>query len=81
MNDDPYREIGMDSPYRRSPDWQQVANELGTSDKEKLAIWMIDNGFATGHGDSIDDLLRELSWQVKELTDQLWSYRKDKASS
>jgi hypothetical protein len=37
------------------------------SDRTKLADWMIENGLATGHGDSIDDLLRELSWQIKEL--------------
>jgi hypothetical protein len=58
--------------------WQGVAKELGTSDKERLAIWMIDHGFATGHGDTLDDLLHELEWQVKELKDQLWSYRKEK---
>jgi hypothetical protein len=36
-------------------------------DKETLAAWMIENGFATGHGDSIKDLLSELTWQIKEL--------------
>lgn len=49
------------------PDWQKVAKELGTSDKERLAIWMIDHGFATGHGDTLDDLLHEMAWQVAEL--------------
>jgi hypothetical protein len=34
---------------------------------EKLAAWMIANSFATGHGDSFDDLLNELSWQIDEL--------------
>ena len=33
---------------------------------EKLAAWMIANGYATGHGDSTDDLLDELAWQVYE---------------
>jgi hypothetical protein len=37
------------------------------NDKEKLAAWMIRNGFATGHGDTIEDLLEELSWQVRAL--------------
>ena len=32
---------------------------------EKLATWMIAHGFATGHGDTLDDLLKELAWQVK----------------
>ena len=36
------------------------------SDKEKLAQWMIQRGYATGHGDSIEDLLQELDWQIAE---------------
>jgi hypothetical protein len=43
---------------------EYVAN---MSDQEKLAAWMIDIGFATGHGDTFDDLLKELTWQVEEL--------------
>ena len=50
-----------------SPDWQKIAKEMGTSDKERLAIWMIEHGFATGHGDTLDDLLHEMSWQIAEL--------------
>lgn len=49
--------------------------------KESLARWMIDHGFATGHGDTLDDLLKELTWQVQELKDQLWAYRKKKANA
>jgi hypothetical protein len=48
--------------------------------RERLADWMGEHGFATGHGDNFVDLLKELSWQVKELKDQLWSYRKEHAS-
>ena len=36
------------------------------SDKEKLAQWMIRSGYATGHGDSVEDLLQELEWQIAE---------------
>lgn len=50
-----------------SPYWQKMPNELGISDKEKLVSWMIKNGFATGHGDTLEDLLKELTWQVQEL--------------
>lgn len=35
--------------------------------REELANWMIAEGFATGHGDSFKDLLRELDWQIQEL--------------
>jgi hypothetical protein len=40
---------------------------MNFDDREKLARWMIANGFATGHGDTIDALLDELDWQIKEL--------------
>ena len=36
------------------------------SDKEKLAQWMIKKGYATGHGDSMENLLHELEWQIAE---------------
>ena len=34
---------------------------------EKLVRWMLRESFATGHGDTIEDLLGELSWQIEEL--------------
>ena len=37
------------------------------SDKEKIASLMIRTGIATGHGDTIDDLLRELEGSILEL--------------
>lgn len=37
------------------------------SDTKKLSEWMISKGFATGHGDTLDDLLDELIWQLEEL--------------
>lgn len=35
-------------------------------EREKLAAWMIERGYATGHGDSIEKLLEELEWQIEE---------------
>ena len=35
-------------------------------ERNKLAAWMIERGYATGHGDTTEDLLRELEWQIKE---------------
>lgn len=32
----------------------------------KLASWMMQHGYATGHGESVDDLLAELTWQIEE---------------
>jgi hypothetical protein len=33
---------------------------------ETLAQWMIQRGYATGHGDTVADLLHELDWQITE---------------
>lgn len=35
--------------------------------REKLAKSMLEMTLATGHGDTIEDLLEELKWQVAEL--------------
>ena len=32
----------------------------------KVAQWMIARSYATGHGDTVEDLLNELDWQVRE---------------
>jgi hypothetical protein len=37
-----------------------------TNDREKLAQWMINKGYSTGHGDTTEDLLKELEWQIAE---------------
>ena len=39
---------------------------MGEDDKEILAHWMIRHEYATGHGDTIEDLLDELKWQIAE---------------
>jgi len=44
------------------------SQEDGTmSDREQLAQWMLVNGFSTGHGETVRELLAELQWQVDEL--------------
>jgi hypothetical protein len=40
---------------------QQIAAE-----RNKVASWMMAQGYATGHGDTTEDLLKELEWQVEE---------------
>ena len=35
-------------------------------EREKVARWQIGSGYTTGHGDTIEDLLVELEWQVRE---------------
>ena len=34
------------------------------AEREKVAKWMMVQGYATGHGDTVEDLLKELGWQV-----------------
>ena len=38
--------------------------------KQRLAAWMMQQGFATGHGDTAEELLEELDWQVAEIKAQ-----------
>lgn len=44
--------------------------------REKIAMWMIAHSFATGHGDTIDDLLGELAHQTRDHCDQLAAVRR-----
>ena len=49
--------------------WEQVqrfAALVAAAEREKLAAWMMRQGYATGHGDTIEDLLKELEWQIEE---------------
>lgn len=43
-------------------------------DINKLADWMMARGFATGDGATMDDLLAELEWQIKEKWSQALMY-------
>ena len=39
---------------------------VAAAEREKLAAWMMRQGYATGHGDTTEDLLKELEWQIEE---------------
>ena len=45
---------------------ERFAKLVAAAERNKLAAWMIERGYATGHGDTIKDLLKELEWQIKE---------------
>ncbi len=65
-----------------SPDWTPVKESLtvpvtmeqierfaalvAAAEREKVAAWMIQRSYATGHGDTTEDLLKELEWQIAE---------------
>ena len=66
------REAGFD-PHDMSDDFtcnlediEHFAALVAATERNKLAAWMIKHGYATGHGDTIEDLLKELEWQIEE---------------
>ena len=46
--------------------------------REKVAAWMMRQGYATGHGDTVEDLLKELEWQIRERERELIARSMDK---
>lgn len=51
------------------PKFVGLADQMLTitaTDTEAVAQWMIGNGYATGHGDTVSDMLDELVAQAKE---------------
>lgn len=44
----------------------QFAELVANYQRERVAAWMMDAGYATGHGDTIEDLLAELESQAQE---------------
>ena len=42
------------------------ARLVAQQERQKVAQWMIQRSYATGQGDSVEDLLKELEWQVEE---------------
>ena len=44
---------------------ERFAKLVAAAEREKLAAWMIKHSYATGHGDTIEDLLKELEWQIE----------------
>jgi hypothetical protein len=45
---------------------ERFAALVAATERNKLAAWMMSQGYATGHGDSIEKLLEELEWQIEE---------------
>ena len=61
------RESGLDPDLWNYTDaFERFAVLVAAAEREKVAQWMMRQGYATGHGDSIEKLLEELEWQIKE---------------
>jgi hypothetical protein len=50
----------------RDTDLERFAALVAAHEREKVARWMMERGYATGHGDTIQDLIKEVEWQAKE---------------
>lgn len=65
------RALAAEADCKRLQD--EVANldaarrEAEAAARETVARWMVMHSFATGHGDTLTDMLGELSWQVAEI--------------
>jgi len=46
--------------------WTEYEQGIVAAEREKVAKWMTVQGYATGHGESIEDLLKELEWQIED---------------
>jgi hypothetical protein len=70
------REAGFDGD---NGSLRRFAALVAAAERNKLAQWMIDRSYATGHGDTTEDLLKELEWQVAdrcaEIADQAEPYQ------
>ena len=49
-----------------APIFERFGFMVAAAEREKLAAWMMRQGYATGHGDTTEDLLKELDWQIEE---------------
>jgi hypothetical protein len=54
--------------------WVLFANRVAAHEREKVAQWMMERGYATGHGDTIQALVEELEAQL-EQEPVAWLYR------
>jgi hypothetical protein len=61
------REAGLDPDLWNYTDaFERFAALVAAAEREKVAAWMMERGYATGHGNTIEELLKELEWQVRE---------------
>jgi hypothetical protein len=64
-----HRAPGESIPY---PDRLKLADRIkelmtrAEAAEAKVALWMSSRGYATGHGDTVEDMLVELEGQAKE---------------
>jgi len=60
-------------------DLERFANLVRAAERNKLASWMIAQGYATGHGETMEGLLEELKREVGFKRAELWLKRINEA--
>jgi len=61
------REANLPSCHTTHPKaLERFAALVAAHEREKVAKWMVERGYATGHGDTIEELLTEIDWQAAE---------------
>ena len=45
---------------------ERFAALVAAAEREKVAQWMIAQGYSTGHGDTLENLLAEIEWQIED---------------
>lgn len=45
---------------------ERFAAHVAAAERNKLATWAMEQGYSTGHGDTLEQLLEELDWQIRE---------------
>ncbi len=51
--------------------YERFAKLVAEHERERVAKWMIEQSYATGHGDTIEDLLKHLDWQARDYAQKL----------
>lgn len=45
---------------------ERFAALVAAAERNKVAQWIMARGYSTGHGDTVEDLLKEFNWQARE---------------
>lgn len=48
------------------PFFDRFAERVAAAERNKIATWAMEKGYATGHGDTVEQMLEELEWQIRE---------------
>jgi len=60
---------GLEIANRVEAEWRDRLDAAVNAERNKLAAWMIRFGFATGHGDTMEQLCDELGTEIVDRID------------